>query len=187
MDAIMDYLAGWNLAAIICLIIGLGLLIAEMFTPGFGIFGISGIALLIAAVVLSADTFAHAMVSLIILLVLVCLLGFIILNSLGNGKFSKSAIVLSDKIASASNEVSGKSDLTGKEGIAVSPLRPAGIAEIDGGRYDVTTKGEFVAQGARLTVERTHGLKIIVREGGPERCDTQDCAADDIPDEGGQT
>ena len=43
-----------------------------------------------------------------------------------------------------------ESDLTwlGKRGTAASPLRPAGIAEIEGERVDVVSEGEFIEAGA---------------------------------------
>ncbi len=41
-----------NLPAILCALIGVGLLVAEIFMPGFGVAGISGIILEIIAVYL---------------------------------------------------------------------------------------------------------------------------------------
>jgi membrane-bound serine protease (ClpP class) len=54
------------------------------------------------------------------------------------------------------------SDLRGKEGIAISFLRPAGIAEIQGRRVDVLTQGDFIAQGTPVRVTRVEGSRIFV-------------------------
>ena len=43
MDFMSAYLAGWSVLSLMCLIIGLGLMIAEMFTPGLGLMGMFGI------------------------------------------------------------------------------------------------------------------------------------------------
>ncbi len=53
-------------------------------------------------------------------------------------------------------------DLRGRSGTAVSYLRPAGIASIDGRRIDVLTEGEFIAQGTPIRVVRVEGARIFV-------------------------
>ncbi len=53
-------------------------------------------------------------------------------------------------------------DLRGRSGTAVSYLRPAGIASIDGRRVDVLTEGEFIAQGTPIRVVRVEGARIFV-------------------------
>jgi membrane-bound serine protease (ClpP class) len=56
----------------------------------------------------------------------------------------------------------------GKSGVALTLLRPAGIAEIDGKRVDVMTAGEFLAKGCRVTVVKAEGMHILVREADAE-------------------
>ena len=41
-----------NLPTVLCLVVGIGLLILEVFLPGFGLPGISGVVLMIASVAL---------------------------------------------------------------------------------------------------------------------------------------
>jgi membrane-bound serine protease (ClpP class) len=48
-------------------------------------------------------------------------------------------------------------------GTAVSALRPAGIAHLDGERVDVVSDGEFIEAGARIEVVRVDGNRIVVR------------------------
>ncbi len=52
--------------------------------------------------------------------------------------------------------------LRGRTGTAVSFLRPAGIASIDGRRVDVLTSGEFIAQGTAIRVVRVEGARVFV-------------------------
>jgi len=62
-----------------------------------------------------------------------------------------------DYVASADHR-----GLHGRIGTAVSYLRPAGIASIDGRRVDVLTEGEFIAQGTPVRVVRVEGARIFV-------------------------
>lgn len=57
----------------------------------------------------------------------------------------------------------GISDLVGKEGTAISPLRPAGIARIDGRRIDVVASGRFIEKDTPVRVVETSGNRVVVR------------------------
>jgi membrane-bound serine protease (ClpP class) len=52
----------------------------------------------------------------------------------------------------------------GRTGTAVSPLRPAGIAEIAGTRLDVVSDGGFIEALADIEVTRVDGNRIVVRQ-----------------------
>jgi membrane-bound serine protease (ClpP class) len=52
----------------------------------------------------------------------------------------------------------------GRTGTALSPLRPAGIAEIAGTRLDVVSDGGFIDAQAAIEVTRVDGNRIVVRE-----------------------
>ena len=58
-------------------------------------------------------------------------------------------------------------DLRGRRGQAVTSLRPAGQAEIDGQRFDVVTDGDFVEAGRAITVLHVEGFRVVV-EATPE-------------------
>jgi len=53
--------------------------------------------------------------------------------------------------------------LLGKNGIALTALRPAGTAVFDGKRTDVVTEGGFVEKGQPVTVVGIEGLRVVVR------------------------
>ncbi len=55
-----------------------------------------------------------------------------------------------------------RADLLGAEGLAVSPLRPSGIARLNERRYDVVTRGEMIERGARIKVIEVSGNRIVV-------------------------
>jgi membrane-bound serine protease (ClpP class) len=52
----------------------------------------------------------------------------------------------------------------GRTGTAVSPLRPAGIADIAGTRLDVVSDGGFIEALAVIEVTRVDGNRIVVRQ-----------------------
>ena len=52
MDAVLQFIVT-NLPMILCLIVGVGLLVLEVFLPGFGLPGLSGVALLTVGVVIA--------------------------------------------------------------------------------------------------------------------------------------
>jgi membrane-bound serine protease (ClpP class) len=51
----------------------------------------------------------------------------------------------------------------GKRGTTMSPLRPAGVAQLDGERIDVVSEGEFLEAGESIEVIRVDGNRIVVR------------------------
>ncbi len=79
-------------------------------------------------------------------------------------------LVLVPDLASASGFTSSdtRDDLVGRRGVALTPLRPSGAAEIDGRRVDVVTAGEFVEARSPIRVVSVHGSRIEVRKAEPE-------------------
>lgn len=55
------------------------------------------------------------------------------------------------------------SHLTGRQGVSLSQLRPAGLANIDGQRYEVQTDGDFIPPQTPVVVDRVAGAKIFVK------------------------
>jgi membrane-bound ClpP family serine protease len=152
---------------IICFIIGIGLLVLEAFMPGFGLPGITGVILEVIA--LSLTWVEHgALVTLGMLLVVLSILAIAIsmsLRSATKGKLSKSQLIHHE---SETNEAGYRStdDLQvflGREGQAVTVLRPTGIADFDGVRLSVSSEGDYVAAGTSVRIIKVEGSKIIVR------------------------
>ena len=153
---------------LICLIVGLILLVIEMFLPGIGVAGVSGVISLLAVVVMQLG-WGNPRVALyvIAIVLLVIILGLIwIIRSFQKGRLSKSFLVLRDSSdgTSVPEIATAKSDLVGKTGVALTTLRPAGIAEIDGRRVDVATAGEFIPKGSPVTVLKAEGMHILVNK-----------------------
>lgn len=162
-------------ATVICLIVALVMFVIELFTPGVGIAGVTGLLALIAVVVMQLG-WGHPQVAFYIIAIalLIIILGLIwVIRSMQRGRLSKSFLVLKEHSSGSSvPEVdAAKTDLIGKSGVAISALRPSGIAEIDGRRLDVMTAGAFINKGETVTVIKAEGMHILVRAGSAEAKD----------------
>lgn len=154
-----------TLMMILCYVIGTGLVILEAFIPGFGVAGIAGIILEIAAIVLTGTQFGllWGLIGTFAVLVFVGIAVFISYRSAMKGRLSKSALVLRD----SEGGVPAAPDLQtwlDREGTAVTALRPAGFAEIGGTRLNVSTTGDFLEKGTPVKVTGAEGDHLIVRK-----------------------
>ncbi len=166
MDGFLGYLMGWSLPAAMCFLVGIGLMIFEMFTPGMGLPGILGAVALIAAVVLRADSFASAVITLAIILLVLGIAGVFVYRSFQKGAISRSAIILNDTIAEKSTSLSDEDAkaFIGLEGECLTALRPSGNADFGGRRLDVVSEGGFIEKGSRVRIESVEGLRILVKK-----------------------
>jgi membrane-bound serine protease (ClpP class) len=56
-----------------------------------------------------------------------------------------------------------KPELLDQSGVALTTLRPAGTAVINGKRVDVVTEGGFIEKGTSVKVVGIEGLRVVVR------------------------
>jgi membrane-bound serine protease (ClpP class) len=156
---------------IICLAVGIVLLLVELVVPGFGVSGILGLIALVAAVILQIGNPTGMMFVIAIALFVVAAVVLIIYRSVIKGRLGRSRIILQEQIDGESNELSDAQQqaLVGKSGVTLSPLRPSGIALVDGRRLNVMTDGEFVDKDMPVTVVQSAGLRILVRAAQAEQ------------------
>jgi len=156
--------------ALVLFIVGIALLLIEMFIPGFGVFGILGLVCLILCVVFQAKTLAQGLLLLLIMSALVALIGFAFGRSLKKGWLYRSSIVLKDAEVREDGYTAAAdySHLIGRQGVSVTTLRPAGAAEFDGKKADVLTDGEFLPAGTPVVVARVEGSRVFVKRPDPQ-------------------
>lgn len=165
LTGIFSFFAGIGTLQAIVLILGLVLLIAEIFLPGFGIAGGCGIVLLIIGIILTAQTPFEALMMIIILILLIALLLAIVLRSAKKGKLSKKLILRSaSRREEGFSSTADSTDLIGKEGVAMSLLRPSGIGEFEGQRLDVVSDGGYIEPDTKIKVVQTEGRRIVVKQ-----------------------
>ncbi|SFF53483.1 membrane-bound serine protease (ClpP class) [Halobacillus alkaliphilus] len=156
-------LAGYE--AIILLILGIGLVIAEIFLPG-GIAGIAGVVSIVASLMLSSADMGHMAMSIGIALIATIIVSVILFKTMGLERGFFRHIILQDSTSAEKGYLSSTSrlELIGMVGETMTPLRPAGTAVFDGERLDVVTEGGFVGTGQSVKVLKTEGSRIVVRE-----------------------
>lgn len=156
-------LAGFE--TIILFAIGLLLLLAEVFLiPGFGLAGIGGAAAILASIFLTFGNMVQATYSILIALGL-SIAGFFLLIRFIPSTRAWRKFVLSTEQKKELGYTVGTKDLkrlTGKEGIAITPLRPSGIVEVNGKKLNALTLGEYVDSNTKIKIISVEGNKIVV-------------------------
>ena len=126
--------------------------------PGFSIPGIAGIALIIYGVWRARQ--AYDIEGALVTIVLSAIGAFLIVMFAARSRAVRSVgLEYSQKGYSAPDD---HSSLAGKEGVALSTLRPAGTAIIEGDRVDVVTEGEFIEKDTPIRVLGVEGTRVIV-------------------------
>lgn len=164
-------LAGWE--ELLLVGSGLVLLVLEVFViPGFGLAGALGIAALLGGLSLtlfgagaSWEFILKAAGRVVFSLLLALVASLAVLRFLPHLPFGR-RLILETGLPAGQGYASvpeGDKSWLGKSGTALSPLRPAGIAEIEGERVDVVSDGELIEPGVSIVVTRVDGNRIVVR------------------------
>jgi len=164
--------------------LGLLLLLLELLViPGFGLAGISGIALILVAVFFSMVRHAPATPAfhfpaihlqqaahhLGLSLAMALAMGMIVARFLPRTK-SFQHLVLSTALIGAGDaptlgggtRASGDTPVPGATGVALTSLRPAGFATVGNRRLNVVARGDFIDPGETVIIAEIHGNRIVV-------------------------
>ena len=147
---------------IVLLIAGFILIGIEMVVPGFGLPGISGIVCLIAGIILTAKDVEQGLTITVIVIVILAVMLTMVMVIL---KRVKSPIVLDEKLQNEHGflNASDLEYLVGKEGTAVTDLKPGGKCRIEGIEFDVRSEGNFLEKGTKVKISRIHEKTIMVQ------------------------
>ncbi|MDG1976742.1 MAG: NfeD family protein [Akkermansiaceae bacterium] len=176
-------MAGYELAALF--VIGIALIGVEVFViPGFGVAGITGLFLLVGAVVFSmfdgvtwqtyqwggseevsfADALRKPTMNLAIGIFGSLFLLFLMMRFLPKVSFiDKTMLPSSLGRGNGNDQEVGVGALSGRTGIAVTDLRPNGKAEVDGKLLEVLADGVFLDEGEPVRVISDDGMGVIVK------------------------
>lgn len=154
-----------GMEAVILLILGIGLIIAEFFVPG-GILGLIGAGAIIGSLFMSGYDIGHMSLSIGIAFLLSLIVSIILFRRMGMDKGIFRHIILKDQTTTEQGYVSSvnRLELIGLEGITVTPLRPSGTAVFDQERLDVISEGRFIDENKKVKVVKVEGVRIVVRE-----------------------
>jgi len=170
-----------NMLEIVLFASGMALLVVEIFlTPGFGVVGIAGVVLVFGSAVLMFQQFTWpstpgesaafqgniltAMGMLVGTAVALVLLARHVGSIPGLKRLVNLTTLASSTVASPVRADEPElADLIGSVGIALTPLHPAGRAEIRDKLLDVVTEGEFLAKGTQVEVLEARSRHVVVR------------------------
>jgi len=150
--------------------LGIIFCVIEIVSPGFGVFGILGILMLAAAIVLRMLAGGNAWMLLFMVLIagVIIAVAFVVVGrSIKRGKLSKTEIIRVGTAVSTGVTEGTKdfSSLVGQIGTTVNALRPIGQARFeDGNVVDVIAKTGFVEAGATVKVVFVEGQKVVVEQ-----------------------
>lgn len=173
---------------LVLFLLGLGLLALEIFViPGFGVFGVSGILLTFASLIMASHTFSGmtttekfnesmgSLGQLSAALVTVIIVAVAINRFLPTMPFVKRLILTPPGYAATGSggpildpalltQRNGDGPVpVGSRGIAASALKPSGKATFGEKYLDVVSDGAFIDHGTPVEVIRIAGNRIIVR------------------------
>lgn len=154
-----------HIPALVVMIVGFGLLVLEMYIPGFGLAGISGTIMMVGGIVLMHPTAFQALILVLISVILLGIALSVAMHSISKGRLSHSKLVLNEVLNRKDDaESDDLSYFVGRIGMTRTALRPAGIAEFDGVKLNVVSDGDFVSTQCHVRVERVEGNRIVVRK-----------------------
>lgn len=177
--------SGW--LEVMLFALGVGCLGVELFIlPGFGVFGLSGILMVMLSLVMASQDFVLPQSTvqwttfrnnLLIVLGAVCslivalIVNFAYFDSIpGLGRFrlaapeAEPAEFSTISVGEGTKVVSGiYLPQVGEKGTADSVLRPAGKVRFDNVLVDVVTEGDFLDPGTPVEVVKREGNRVIVR------------------------
>lgn len=142
--------------------VGFGLSLTEMFLPG-GVLGVLGGLALLTAVGLGYAEFGPMGGTMLLCgLGALTLIGFCVWMAVFPRTVVGRRLTLGRTLTTG-DTMPASSPLVGREGVAITPLRPAGTARIDERRVDVVAESELIEAGAEIEVIAAGGTRIVVR------------------------
>ncbi|MCA9835584.1 MAG: ATP-dependent Clp protease proteolytic subunit [Trueperaceae bacterium] len=149
---------------------GVLLLVLELLViPGFGVAGVLGLAAIVIAIIRIFPNNNQWAYVLGYTAIFGAILTFFLFWMLPNSRFVR-VFALNTRLANtpgmdsqSARLVASYDYLLGQRGVALSDLRPAGVARINNERKDVVTEGDFIANGAEIEVILVEGSRIVVK------------------------
>lgn len=153
---------------------GVVLIAVEVFViPGFGLFGVlggvgvlGGIYMSLIGGVPTVADFAQAGMVLTSTLLIILVTSWALLRHLPrSSRLAKSGVFLLNQGEQEDGWVSTspRPDLQGREGEALTDLRPAGTVLIGEERVDAVSESEWIEEGTKIRVVSSEGYRLVVR------------------------
>ena len=143
---------------------GILVIIAEIIIPSAGVLSLIAMGLIGYSLYIVYTTMSSSIATMFITFDIITIP---VLVLIGLKMLARSPVTLRHMLSKDQGVSSQSADLANylhTEGMAVTDLRPAGVATINDNRVDVVSRGEYIDKGAQLMVIDVTANQIIVRE-----------------------
>lgn len=149
--------------AYLLILIGLALLIVDIFVPSFGILTVLALAAFLVAITLAFGVSSTAgFGTLVFVLIALPILGVAWYYTIGK-RLSLQAPPADETLAHSPVHLELE-QLRGRYGRTISALRPSGTTEFDGRRIDTLSEGNLIEPGKWVQCIDVRAGRVIVRE-----------------------
>jgi len=158
------------------MLFGLGVvlvLVEALILPGLGVFGILGGIAILAGIYMSllggiptTQDYTRAGMVLSMTIGLVVVSSWFLMRRLpANRRLTRLGIFLGEETGRETGYTSSvrRDELLGKEGTAITDLRPAGTGLFDDERVDVVSEQEWIEEGSPIRIVASEGYRHVVR------------------------
>lgn len=148
-------------------LLGISLLIVELYVPDFGVIGIVGFLAMVLSIYLKTGDFTQ-LVYLVLGSIAVAFIVIVYFLKSGKDLNISPGFVLSEAMSNEKGYSSEKdySFLVNTNGLVISDLRPVGRAKFGEDTYEVISTAEMISSGELVTVVRVQGAKVYVKREG---------------------
>jgi membrane-bound ClpP family serine protease len=154
------------MAIIILTVIGLVLIAIDFYLPGFVLGSIGVVLMLVATAICYRDTGSLNKSILVFCgeVTLAIGVGYASIKYFPKTAAGKKMILAETQTGVRAESSKQHEDWIGREGVAQTVLRPAGVAIIDGKRLDVEAESGMIAGGSPIKVVAVHENRLVVKK-----------------------
>lgn len=163
---VAHFIGGYtSIWTVLLFVLGVILIIVELVIPGM-IVGFIGLVAIILSILFSGVSLVITSYAVAAALA-VAIIGMVVMVKIFGKKLSVfNRMVLNDSTDTEQGYVSNvnRTELLNQVGVTVTPLRPSGVAMLDGERLDVVSEGSFIDIDKKVIIIKVEGSRIVVRE-----------------------
>lgn len=155
----------WTTIAIL-IVAGLVLIAVDFYLPGF-VLGSIGVVLMLVAVRICFNLTNSLNKAIILFCVEVALgigAGYASIKLFPKTAAGKKMILAETQTGVRAQSSKQHDDWVGREGVAQTVLRPAGVAMIDGKRLDVVAESGMIESGSLIKIVAVHENRLVVKK-----------------------
>jgi membrane-bound serine protease (ClpP class) len=159
---------------IVLFLLGITLIVLEFVLPGI-ICGVGGVVLLCISAIMGIDAYPDYAFSII----LGEFFGAAVGVAAGLFLLTRTSHLTGLSLETTLSEESGyvnvisNIDLVGRNGVVMTPLRPAGTIVVNGERLDAVSDGSFIGEGQYVRVLEVQGNRVVVELADGQRNDVE--------------